>query len=112
MWWIDDALEGRLSVGKARDGSGPEEYILRISRKRVYQLQQFLEEEAEKGGDYFRVRMLVLLAEELRNAVGGCRPKDLKPSEARLLGTAQPASSGEEQADQPSSGRRDDGKHL
>jgi hypothetical protein len=66
---VEDALPGRFCLGKSRHGDYPENLTLSFKGKTVYQLQRFLEEEAEKGGDFFRVRLLVLLAEELRVAI-------------------------------------------
>jgi hypothetical protein len=109
MWQVEDALEGRLSVGKSRNGSGNEECTLRMSGKRLYQLQKFLEEEAEKGGVYFRVRMCVVLAEELREAVSRARAQK---SEARLLGAAQAPSLEKGQEEQGAPKRREHGEHL
>jgi len=66
MWKVEDALEGRLTIGKSRGGPKNEEYLLRISGKRLWQLQKFLEETAQKGGPWFDVRMVVMLAEAVR----------------------------------------------
>ena len=69
MWMVDDALEGRVTVGKTRSGGGEEEYILKISGKRLFQLQKFLEEAGEHPTNFFHARMAVLLWEELRRGV-------------------------------------------
>ena len=65
----EDALEGRMTVGKSHQGSTPEQVTLALPGKRIYQLQKFFEEEAAKGGDWFRVRWMVVMAEEIRMAV-------------------------------------------
>jgi len=69
MWMYEDGLAGRIAAGKSHHGATNENISLILSGKRVYQLQKFLEEEVGKGGDYFRVRWLVLMAEEIRLAV-------------------------------------------
>lgn len=65
----EDALEGRITVGKSHHGSVAGEINLSLIGRRVYELQKFLEQEIEKGGDYFRVRWLVLTEEEIKTAV-------------------------------------------
>jgi len=81
MWMVEDALEGRLAQGKGRGAHAGEEYVVKLSGKRMFQLQKFLEEAAEEGGNFFRARMAVLLWEELRrNIVIG--PKGGLPPEA------------------------------
>jgi len=65
---IEEALAGRPSLGKSRKGNLPEKVTLELNGKRLYQLVKFLEEEASKGGDFFRIRWLVMMWEELRNA--------------------------------------------
>jgi len=69
MWMVEDALEGRLTVGKDHGAHAGEEYLVKISGKRMYQLQKFLEEAAEQGGNFFKARMAVMLWEELRRGV-------------------------------------------
>ena len=69
MWMVKDALEVRIAQGKSHTGALPERVTLTLDGKRVYQLQKFLEEEMTKGGDHFRIRWLVLMAEDLRLAV-------------------------------------------
>jgi hypothetical protein len=68
-WMAEDALTGRIHVGKSHKGDVAGELNLHLDGKRVYQLQKFLEEEAAKGGDYFRVRWLILMSEDVRTAV-------------------------------------------
>jgi hypothetical protein len=69
MWMVEDALEGRLTVGRDRGAHAGEEYVVRLSGKRMYQLQKFLEEAAAEGGNFFRARMAVMLWEELRRGI-------------------------------------------
>jgi len=69
MWQVEDALEGRLSVGQSRGGQGEKEYVLRLSGKRFFQLQKFLEEAAVAPGNFFHARMAVTLWEALRAGV-------------------------------------------
>ena len=69
MWMLEDALEGRMTVVKDHGAHAGEEYLVKISGKRMYQLQKFLEEAAEQGGNFFRARMAVMLWEELRRGI-------------------------------------------
>lgn len=69
MWKVEDALPGRLSMGKGHNGGLEKQLILELDGKRVYQLQKYLEEQIGKGGEFFTIRLLVLLHEELRQAV-------------------------------------------
>jgi len=69
MWMVEDALEGRVTVGKGHGAHAGEEYLVKISGKRMYQLQKFLEEAAAEGGNFFRARMAVTLWEELRRGI-------------------------------------------
>jgi hypothetical protein len=69
MWMAEDALQGRIPAGKSHSGDVSGAVTLSLKGKRVYQLQKFLEEEATKGGDYFRVRWLILMSEDVRTAV-------------------------------------------
>lgn len=65
---VQEALKGRISQGKSHKGDIPEVVNLQLQGKTLYQLQNFLEAEIGQGGDYFRVRWLVLLLEELHGA--------------------------------------------
>ena len=69
MWMVEDALTGRVTVGESRGYKGEEEYLVKISRKRMFQLQKFLEEAAAEGGNFFKARMAVTLWEELRRGI-------------------------------------------
>ena len=69
MWMVEDALEGRVTVGKGHGVHAGEEYLVKLSGKRMYQLQKFLEEAAAEGGNFFRARMAVTLWEELRRGI-------------------------------------------
>lgn len=69
MWMVEDALEGRTTIGRSRDGRENPEVLLRLSGKQHYQLEKFLQEAAEEKGNYFRTRMAVLLAEAVRTQV-------------------------------------------
>jgi len=68
VWKVDDALAGRLTAGKGRNGPGDEIYHLELTGKRMYQLQQYLEEKARNNPDFFDLRMAVLFLEELKKA--------------------------------------------
>jgi hypothetical protein len=70
MFLVDEALEGRISQGKSHKGDIADIVTVQLKGKSLYQLQTFFEEEVKKGGDFFRVRWMVLMAEELRFAVG------------------------------------------
>jgi hypothetical protein len=76
MWMCEDALAGRISQGKSHQGNIPESVILELHGKRVYQMHRFFEEEIAKGGEFFRVRWLVLVTEELREAVQKASERD------------------------------------
>lgn len=82
-WMVDDCSEGRVALGKSRKGDLPEDVQLDLNGRRIYQLQKFLHEEIKLGGDYFRVRWLVVMSEELREAIAefraGERRKELLP---------------------------------
>jgi hypothetical protein len=68
-WMIDDALAGRINVGRSRKGDFTGDVQLTLDGRLVYQLQKFLEEESTRSDSYFRTRWLVLMSEELRLAV-------------------------------------------
>ena len=70
MMIVNDALEGRIPVGKSKHGDVPDLVTLTLPGKTLYDLQRFLEAEAVKGGDWFRVRWLVLTHEDIRHALG------------------------------------------
>jgi hypothetical protein len=69
MWMVEDALEGRLSIGQSRGSHAEEEYVVRLPGKQFHQLQKLLEEMAAAGGDFFRARIAVKLWEALRRGV-------------------------------------------
>jgi hypothetical protein len=69
MMMVNDALKGRITTGRSKRGNLPDLVTLTFHGSLLYELQGFLEEEAVKADDYFKVRWLVLLAEELRSAV-------------------------------------------
>lgn len=69
MWMVDDCSDGRISQGRSHSGNVADEVVLKLKGKRLYQLQKFLEEEIVKGGDFFRVRWMVVMSEELRQAI-------------------------------------------
>jgi hypothetical protein len=69
MWMVEDALEHRFSIGQSRGSHADEEWVVRLSGKRFYQLQKLLEELAAAGGDFFRARIAVMLWEELRHGI-------------------------------------------
>jgi hypothetical protein len=79
----EDAREGRICLGKSRKGDAPDEITLTVSGKFAYDMQQFFEAEASKGGDFFRVRWMVLLAENLRLAVAEARDRERQKAEGR-----------------------------
>lgn len=67
-WMVQDALQGRISCGKSKKGDASERISLELPGRMVYQWQQFLEDEIRRGGDFFRIRWLVLFSEEIRKA--------------------------------------------
>lgn len=69
MWMVEDALEGRVTIGKSRAKQGDQTAVIRLPQKRLYHLQKFLEEAAEKGGNFFEARMAVMLWESLREGL-------------------------------------------
>ena len=69
MWEIDEALEGSLRAGKARGGRRDVWIELRLGERTVYKLQRLLEGVAAESKNWFEIRELVLLSEELRWAV-------------------------------------------
>ena len=69
MRLTSEALAGRVTIGRARNGSGHEDLTLRLKRQTVYELQQYLEERTEKSDNRFEIRELVLWNEELKQAV-------------------------------------------
>jgi hypothetical protein len=68
--FLDGYLEGRITQGKSHKGDIPDLVTLNLKGRSLYQLQRFFEDEVRKGGDYSRVRWMVLMAEELRISVG------------------------------------------
>jgi hypothetical protein len=80
---VKDAMEGRISRGKSKDGDAPDVITLTVSGKFAYEMQQFFEAEASKGGDFFKVRWMVLLAEQLRQAVAQARDDEHRKKEGR-----------------------------
>lgn len=62
-------LEGRINLGKSRKGDVPDRLKVSLRGRLLFELQGLLEGEVRKGGDYLRVRDLVLMAEEIRIAV-------------------------------------------
>ncbi len=80
---VNDALQGRISQGKSKRGDAPDVITLSVSGKFAYEMQQFFEAEASKGGDFFRVRFMVLLAEQLRLAVAEARENERRGKDAR-----------------------------
>ena len=79
----EDAQEGRISLGKSRKGDAPDVITLTVSGKFAYDMQQFFEAEASKGGDFCRVRWMVLLAEQLRQAVIEAREDERRKKQGR-----------------------------
>ena len=80
---IQQATKGRISQGKSKQGDAPDQITITVTGKFAYELQQFLEEEAAKGGDYLRVRFLVLLAERLRMGVIQAREGEARKQAGR-----------------------------
>jgi len=68
VWKVEDALAGRLTAGKGRNGPGDEIYHLELTGKRLFQLQQYLEEHAKNNPDFFDLRMAVMFLEDLKKA--------------------------------------------
>jgi hypothetical protein len=73
---VNEALKGKISKGRSKSGDAPDEINIKVTGKFAYDLQQFLQSEVSKGGDYFRVRFMVLLAEKLRMAVVEAKEKE------------------------------------
>ena len=69
MDFIAEALEGSLRAGKSRGGRKDVTVTLTLPERSVYQLQRMLEEMATANPDWFKVRAVVLLSEDLRKAV-------------------------------------------
>ena len=69
MDFIAEALEGSLRAGKSRGGRADVSLTLTLPERSVYQLQRMLEEMATANPDWFKVRAVVLLSEDLRKAV-------------------------------------------
>ena len=67
-YMLDELLEGRISTGKSKRGDAPDVVNLQIAGRRLYQMQRFLEEEIQKGGELARVIWLVAIHKELRQA--------------------------------------------
>jgi hypothetical protein len=72
---LNDAMKGRISAGKSKKGDAPDQITITITGEWAYALQNFLESEVSKGGDFPRVRWLVLIAETLRAAVADAKSK-------------------------------------
>lgn len=79
----EDAREGRICLGKSHKGDAPDVITLTVTGKFAYEMQQFFEAEASKGGDFFKVRWMVLLAEQLRMAVIEARDGERRKTEGR-----------------------------
>jgi hypothetical protein len=69
MWMVEDAIDGTISMGKSHKGDVPERISITMNGRSIYRLQQFLQAQASLGGNYYRVRAMVYLAEELRIAM-------------------------------------------
>jgi len=80
---VSDALVGRISQGKSKLGDAPDVITLTVTGQFAFEMQQFFEPEASKGGDFFRVRWMVLLAENLRLAVAEARDEKRRKKEQR-----------------------------
>jgi hypothetical protein len=74
-YMLNQALSGRIYAGRDKKGDAPETITLTITGRFAYEMQQFLQTEACKGGDYPRVRFLVMLSEQLANAVNEARER-------------------------------------
>jgi hypothetical protein len=76
MWMVEEALPGRLTAGKSHQGKESGRLNLKLDGRRVYQLQKYLETQIEKEGQFFEIRELVLLHEDLRKAVAAAQGQD------------------------------------
>lgn len=66
---IEEALEGSLRAGKTRGGREDVWLDLRLSERTVYKLQRKLEGLAAESKNWFEIRDVVLLSEDVRKAV-------------------------------------------
>jgi len=73
VWGIDEALEGSLRAGRSRGGRANVFLDVRLRERTVYKLQRLLEGLAEKSENWFEIREVVMLSEEVRMAVRNCQ---------------------------------------
>ena len=69
MWMVEDAIEGRTTLGKSRNGECNPEVLIRLTGKQHYQLQKFLQGASSNEENAYKVRMAVLLWEAVRTQV-------------------------------------------
>jgi len=69
MEYIEEALEGSLRAGKSKGGRKGVVLTLNLPERSVYILQRTLEDMAAQSTDFFKVRVMVLLSEDVRRAV-------------------------------------------
>lgn len=67
---IEDVKPGRVCQGKSRHGDAPDVVHLKMSGRRIYQLQQFIEDAVPKGGEFSQVKGLCFLYQELEASLG------------------------------------------
>ena len=77
MFEVDEALEGSLRAGKSRGGRVDVWLELRLTERTVYKLQRLLEGLAAHSDNYFEIRQVVLISEEVRVAVCNCERQGL-----------------------------------
>ena len=73
MYEVEEALEGSLRAGKSRGGREDVWLDLHLTERTVYKLQRKLEGLATKNENWFEVREVVLLSEDVRKAVLYCQ---------------------------------------
>ena len=72
----EDAQEGRICLGKSRKGDAPDRVTIVLDGRLAYAMQSYLESQVCKGGDFATQRLLVILAEALRQGVVDARAKE------------------------------------
>lgn len=65
----DEADPGRICVGKSKHGDAPAIVHLKVSYRRIYQLQRFIEDEIPKGGAFAQIKGLCFLYETLEKVM-------------------------------------------
>ena len=69
MFEVEEALEGSLRAGKSHGGREDVWLDLRLTERTVFKLQRKLEGLAADSKNWFEIRAVVLLSEDVRRAV-------------------------------------------